>query len=140
MIERKGAGRQTVKLSRLRELPTAFEGQIARMSEGVYHGWVSQPAFNEAPPSVDFRVEVPQRELLRRGMDRADMLLAATTSHGRLYSLEDVDRLPAEIPRGTPVPLETDEPIPLWNRWECLFLLTLLLTAEWLLRKQSKLV
>ena len=101
---------------------------------------MSQPAFKEAPPSVDFRVEVPQRELLRRGMDKADLQLAASTSHGRFYTLDDVDRLPSEIPRGTPVPLNTDEPIPLWNRWEFLTLISLLLTTEWLLRKKYKLV
>ena len=139
-IERKGEGRQAVKLSRLRDLPTSFEGQLARLGDGTYHGWVSQPAFNEAPPAVDFRVEIPQRELLRRAMDKADLQLAATTSHGRLYTLDDVDRLPSEIPRGTPVPLETDEPIPLWNRWELLSLFTMLLTAEWLLRKHFKLI
>ena len=140
IIERKGAGRQTVKLARLRDLPTAFEGQLSRLGEGTYHGWVSQPAFHEAPPSVDFRVEVPQRELIQRGMDKADLQLAATTSHGKLYSLDDVDRLPHEIPRGTPVPLETDEPIPLWNRWELLTLFVGGLAAEWLLRKRLKLL
>ena len=140
IIERKGEGRQTAKLTRLRELPTTFEGQLTRLGEGTYHGWVSQPAFNEAPPSVDFRVEVPQRELLRRGMDKADLQLAASTSHGRFYTPDDVDKLPGEIPRGTPVPLETEEAIPLWNRWELLTLVTSLLTAEWLLRKRWKLV
>ncbi len=140
IVERKGEGRQTVKLTRLRELPTAFEGQLVRLGEGTYHGWVSQPAFNEAPPSVDFRVEIPQREMLRRGMDKADLQLAATTSHGRLYSPDEVHRLAEEIPRGTPVPMETDEPIPLWNRWEFLMLATLLLSIEWLLRKRWKLV
>lgn len=139
-VERKGEGRQTLKLTRLRDLPTAFEGQLARLSEGTYHGWVSQPAFSEAPPSVDFRVEVPQRELLRRGMDKADLQLSASTSHGRFYTFDEVDRLPSEIPRGTPVPLDTDEPIPLWNRWEILALVTTLLTCEWLLRKRWKLV
>ena len=139
-VEKKAEGRQTIKLTRLRDLPTAFEGQLVRLGEGTYHGWVSQPAFKEAPPSVDFRVEVPQRELLRRGMDKADLQLAASTSHGRFYTLDDVDRLPSEIPRGTPVPLNTDEPIPLWNRWEFLTLISLLLTTEWLLRKKYKLV
>ena len=54
--------------------------------------------------------------------------------------VNDVDKLPGEIPRGTPVPLETEEAIPLWNRWELLTLVTSLLTAEWLLRKRWKLV
>ncbi|MBC8114775.1 MAG: hypothetical protein H7062_10385 [Candidatus Saccharimonas sp.] len=140
ILDRKGEGRQTVRLTRLRESPTMFEAQVARLAEGTYHAWVSQPAFNEAPPATDFRIEAPQRELQRRGMDKTDLQLAAKLSHGRFYTLEDVDRLPSEIPRGTPVPLQTDEPIPLWNRWEILSLLATLLTGEWLLRKRWRLV
>ena len=139
-LDRKGEGRQTVKLTRLRESPTMFEAQVPRLAEGSYHAWVSQPAFNEAPPATDFRIEAPQRELQRRGMDKTDLQLAAKLSHGRFYTLDDIDRLPAEIPRGTPVPLQTDEPIPLWNRWEVLSLLATLLTGEWLLRKRWRLV
>ncbi len=140
ILDRKGEGRQTVKLTRLRESPTMFEVQLPRLAEGSYHAWVSQPAFNEAPPATDFRIEAPQRELQRRGMDKTDLQLAAKLSHGRFYTLDDVDRLPNEIPRGTPVPLQTDEPIPLWNRWEVLSLLATLLTTEWLLRKRWRLV
>ena len=140
IVEQKNQGRQTLKLSRLRELPTAFEGVLNQLGEGTFHSWVSQPAFKEAPPAVDFRVENPQRELLRRGMDQSDLQNAAKTSNGRFYTLDDAERLPAEIPRGTPISLDTDQPIPLWNRWELLSLITLLLTAEWLLRKRWKLV
>ncbi len=140
MVERKGEGRQPVKLTRLRESPTMFEGQLARLTDGSYHAWVSQPAFNEAPPSTDFRVEAPLRELQRRGMDKADMLLAAKQSNGRFYPIDAVDTLPGEIPLGTPIPLQTDNPIPLWNRWEVLSLFATLLTGEWMLRKRWRLV
>ncbi|HEY4262179.1 MAG TPA: hypothetical protein VGM98_18570, partial [Schlesneria sp.] len=140
MVERKGEGRQPVKLTRLREAPTMFEGQLPRLSDGSYHAWISQPAFNEAPPSTDFRVEAPLRELQRRGMDKADLQLAAKQSNGRLYSLDTVDTLPAEVPLGTPIPLQTDNPIPLWNRWEVLSLFAMLLTTEWMLRKRWRLV
>jgi hypothetical protein len=140
MIERKGEGRQSVTLTRLREAPTMFEGQMARLSDGSYHAWISQPAFNEAPPSTDFRVEAPLRELQRRGMDKTDMQLAARQSNGRFYSLDDVETLPNEVPSGTPIPLQTDNPIPLWNRWEVLSLFALLLTGEWMLRKRWRLV
>ncbi|MDB5346066.1 MAG: von Willebrand factor type domain protein [Schlesneria sp.] len=140
MVERKGEGRQPVKLTRLREAPTMFEGQLARLSDGSYHAWISQPAFNEAPPSTDFRVEAPLRELQRRGMDKADLQLAAKQSNGRLYSLDNVDTLPGEIPLGTPIPLQTDNPIPLWNRWEVLSLFAMLLTTEWMLRKRWRLI
>jgi uncharacterized membrane protein len=140
MVERKGEGRQPVKLSRLRESPTMFEGQLLRLSDGSYHAWISQPAFNEAPPSTDFRVEAPLRELQRRGMDKTDLQLAAKLSNGRFYSLDTVDTLPNEIPLGTPIPLQTDNPIPLWNRWEVLMLFATLLSGEWLLRKRWRLV
>lgn len=140
MVERKGEGRQPVKLTRLRESPTMFEGQLARLTDGSYHAWVSQPAFNEAPPSTDFRVEPPLRELQRRGMDKVDMLLAAKQSNGRFYTIDAVDTLPSEIPLGTPIPLQTDNPIPLWNRWEVLSLFATLLTGEWMLRKRWRLV
>lgn len=140
MVERKGEGRQPVKLTRLRESPTMFEGQLARLNDGSYHAWVSQPAFNEAPPSTDFRVEAPLRELQRRGMDKTDMLLAAKQSNGRFYPIDAVDTLPGEIPLGTPIPLQTDNPIPLWNRWEVLSLFATLLTGEWMLRKRWRLV
>ena len=139
ILDRKGEGRQSVKLTRLREAPTLFEAQLPRLNEGSYHAWISQPAFKEAPPATDFRIEAPQRELQRRGMDKTDMQLAAKQTHGRFYTLEDVDRLPSEIPHGTPVPLQTENPIPLWNRWEVLSLLVTLLTAEWLLRKRWRL-
>ena len=72
-------------------------------------------------------------------MDQSDLQNAAKTSNGRFYTLDDAERLPAEIPRGTPISLDTDQPIPLWNRWELLSLMTMLLTAEWLLRKRWKL-
>lgn len=140
MIERKGEGRQPVKLTRLREAPTMYEGQAARLADGSYHAWISQPAFNEAPPSTDFRIEAPLRELQRRGMDKSDLQLAAKQSNGRYYSLDVVDTLPGEIPAGTPIPLQTDKPIPLWNRWEVLSLFAMLLTGEWLLRKRWRLI
>ena len=139
VLDRKGEGRQSVKLTRLREAPTLFEAQLPRLAEGTYHASITQPAFKEAPPVTDFRVEAPQRELQRRGMDKSDLQLAAKQSHGRFYTLEDVDQLPSEIPRGIPVPLQTEDPIPLWNRWEILSLLATLLTGEWLLRKRWRL-
>ena len=139
VLDRKGEGRQSVTLTRLREAPTMFEAQLPRLAEGTYHASITQPAFKEAPPATDFRVEAPQRELQRRGMDKSDLQLAAKQSHGRFYTLEDVDQLPSEIPRGIPVPLQTEDPIPLWNRGEVLLLLVTLLTGEWLLRKRWRL-
>ena len=73
-------------------------------------------------------------------MDRTDLVQAAQATHGKFYTLPEAARLPADIPAGRPIPLESRDPIPLWNRWEFLLVFASLLTAEWLLRKRSRLI
>jgi hypothetical protein len=140
MIEKRGETQHAVTLSRVAQAPNVFEGRFSRPAEGTYHAWIASPAFDEAPPSADFRVEVPVRELTRRSLDRADLVLAAEMTHGKYASFADAEALLSAIPRGHPVPLETREPIPIWNRWELLLLFTALLLAEWLLRKRHRLI
>jgi hypothetical protein len=85
-------------------------------------------------------VEVPNRELQERVVDRADLARAAKETRGRLYEVADFDRLVDELPAGNPVPLAQAETIPLWNRWELLVLVLVCLSAEWLWRQRLGLV
>lgn len=140
VVERIGADSQTVSLSRVPQAPNAFEGQIRRPAEGSYHAWVARPEFRESPPSADFRVEAPDRELRIRGLDKAELAGAAQKTGGRYYGLAAASSLPGDVPRGRPVPIQSEEPIRLWARWEILALFALLLTAEWLFRKRFRLV
>lgn len=140
LVERRGDVRRTVKLSRVPQARNVFEGQLAQLPEGTYHAWVSAPSFQEAPPARDFRVEPPQRELRLRSLDRADLVQTAEATHGTYLPIAEVERLVEELPPGQPVPLETQEPITLWNRPEVLLLFAGLLLAEWILRKRSRLV
>ena len=140
MLERQGDVSRPVKLSQLEKSPTVFEGSYSNITEGAYHTWVSQPILQGTPPSDDFRVEVSQRELLIRDMNQNDMQKTAKETRGKYFHIFTADQLSRAIPAGHPVPLENEEPIPLWNRWEFLILFTLLITAEWLLRKRFRLV
>lgn len=140
VVERRGADTQTVTLSKVAQAPNAFEGQIRRAAEGTYHAWVSRPEFRESPPSTDFRIEAGDQELRVRGLARSELLAAAKTTRGRYYGLAEARQLPDDVPQGRPVPIRSEEPIPLWNRWEVLILFTLVLTSEWLLRKRLRLV
>jgi len=140
MLERQGEASRPVKLSQLEKSPSIFEGSYSNITEGAYHTWVSQPILQGTPPSDDFRVEVSQRELLIRDMNQSDMQKTAKETRGQYFHIFAADQLPQAIPTGHPVPLENEEPIPLWNRWEFLILFTLLITAEWLLRKRFRLV
>ncbi len=140
MVERRGDTQQAVQLTKLPQDSAVFEGQINRAAEGAYHAWVARPSFQEAPPSEDFLVESQSRELAKRSLDRAELAQTAETTRGQMIPLEQAEDLPSIIPPGQPVPLETQEPISLWNRPEFLVLFALFLSAEWLWRKRVRLV
>lgn len=139
-VESRTGVSQDVTLKRVALTPHVFEGSLLRLADGSYHAWVLTPSFPGAPPSADFRVESPDRELRIRGIDRRELTAAASTTQGRAYSLSTVDKLPDEVPPGKPLTLRTDEPVLLWSRWEVLIVFVSLMTAEWLLRKRLKLL
>ena len=92
-------------------------------------------------PRAECRVLAPPGELERVRMNQAEMERAAEESHGRFYTLADADRLPEELPAGNRVTVSAQGPP--WLVWNhaALFLVTLmLLTTEWLLRKQENLL
>ncbi len=138
-VERRNGTTQLVTLQRVPQSPHVFEGQVQRPLDGTYHAWVAKPDFAQTPPSTDFRVESPDREFKVRGTNHPDIQSAAKISHGRAYNLATVEKLPDDIPVGQPIPLRSEEPIVIWNRWEVLAIFASLLTTEWLLRKRLRL-
>lgn len=140
VLERADEPRRQIELARAANTTTIFTGELRGLRDGRYHVWLSDPSFPGSPPAVDFVVEAPQRELLRRRLDRADLEAATRATHGRYFSLHEADQVLAEIPAGQPVPLSAATVIPLWTRWELLLLFASLLTTEWLCRRRWRLV
>lgn len=132
--------RSTVDLVPRPEAPLLFEGTVSGLAVGSYRCWLLDPATAESPPGCDFQVEVPNRELQERVVDRADLTRAATETRGRMYEVADLPRLVDELPAGNPVSLAQPELIPLWNRWELLVLVLVCLSAEWVWRQRLGLV
>jgi hypothetical protein len=66
---------------------------------------------------------------------------AASQTQGKFYTLADVGRLPADLPRGNRVSVNAPgPPYQVWNA-AILFVLALgLLSTEWLIRKQKNLL
>jgi hypothetical protein len=139
-VERRGVDQELVRLERSSVSPGVFEGSLLRAAAGAYHAWLASPALPDKPPSCDFEVQAPDRERLRRAFDRADLIRAAEASGGEYVSFAEAKGLAGRLPRGRLVPLARNEPIPLWSRWEWLLVFTGLLTAEWMLRKRSRLI
>ncbi|MHC4878009.1 MAG: VWA domain-containing protein, partial [Planctomycetota bacterium] len=140
IVERRGGSNQEVILTRVAQAPNVFEGQLRRATDGSYHAWIASPSFTDSPPATDFRVESPENELRIRGLDRQQLSDAAKLSRGQFYTLATASQLPEDVPRGRPVPIRSEDPIRIWNRWEVLLLFVALLTTEWLLRKRVRLV
>lgn len=143
MLERTGSAtgqeRRELTLGRLPDTPTVFETQIAALAEGSYHAWISSPSLGDTPPSLDFRVESPARESRVLQADYPELTQLARLTGGKLYPFDKATDLPRELPPGKAVPLETEEPIRLWNHWLGLSLMVTCLSLEWLLRKRWQL-
>ena len=140
LIETRDGRRQETPLRRSAASMNIFEGEAELNSLGMHHAWVRRPSFDEAPPAIDFRVNSPERELADRSMDRADLRLTAEQTRGKYYTIGQAGDIARELPRGEPVPLDSGQSIPLWNRGEVLLLLAGLLTLEWVFRKRARLV
>ncbi len=102
---------------------------------GSYHAWIALPPQEGKAPAADFSIAPPPGEFARVQMDAGEMRRAAEISGGKFFSLDNADRIAAELPPGRQVPVENLPPRPLWNRWPVLVLFLALLAVEWTLRK-----
>ena len=120
--------------------PGVWVGVIRDLPTGRYGARLAGTGPDAAAVSCTFEVRSPDRELRDRKADLADLEQAARMSHGKFHTFADADGVPSAIPRGRTTRRTQSEPIPLWNRWEAISLVVLLLSAEWLLRRRSRLV
>lgn len=139
VIERRGDVDRKVTLQANPAAPNVFESRLTDLPAGVYRAWISRPIFRDSAPTVDFRIENPRRELINRTLAKDDLTLTSRRTRGIYYSVGDADRLPHDLPVGRAVTLESEAPIPLWNRPEFMALFVSFLVVEWLLRKRFRL-
>lgn len=135
LLERPGGRRQKIQLHRDTLRRGVFGGTISGLAEGSYRVWLATPTLEGDPPAWQFSVVPPPGEHAQLMMDEEGLLLAAQTSEGRLYTLQNADRLPHDLPRGRQVRIESLPPEPVWNSPFLVGLFVVLLVAEWLGRK-----
>ncbi len=119
-----------------------FEGALPQAAEGEYEVQLLPPPSLDQRITADFRVEAPLSERERIEMNEPELIKAAEVTHGKFYTPLDIDAtaLIRDLPKPSPVPLDTDPPIPLWNTWPVLALFLTLITAEWVIRKRKQMV
>lgn len=131
--------RVTVELNQETGNVDTFTGTIRQLQPGYYVASLAQ-AIGERRISDDFTVREPAGEMRRLQMNKAELQNAADISEGVYYSLGDSDAIWKEIPKGRQVNIAPLDPKPLWSmKWPILVVavtLVLLLTLEWVIRKQ----
>jgi len=137
VLEREGQQNERVKLLRNATNRGVFEGTFGEATDGKYHAWVGAPTLEGQAASADFLVTAPPGELEHIQMDVAELKQAAAETRGRFYRIQEVDRLPSDLPPGEQVPIEALPPMPLWNRWWLLAAFLGIVVSEWILRKRK---
>jgi hypothetical protein len=140
MLEQEGSNNQRVQLHRLSANRGIFEGSLAEVSEGRYHAWISAPILEGAAPATDFLVARAPSEFERIEADTAELERASAETRGQFFTFATAAQLGRSLPEGRQVPIETLQPIELWNRWPVVLTLLGLLIGEWLLRKRHGMV
>ena len=92
----------------------------------------------EAEGRADFAVRQPRLEFDHPAMQEEALRAVAGRTGGRFFRLADLGELSEAISKSKPLVTEEDEK-PIWDHWWMLIVLTLVLGAEWLIRKRSDL-
>ncbi|HZY89496.1 MAG TPA: VWA domain-containing protein, partial [Gemmataceae bacterium] len=147
VVERRARGKggdtevRTVQLAKVDGSRATYEALLTQTPEGDYKFWLSQPTAPSPKPRAECRVLAPPGEMELLRMNQPELERAAEESHGKFYTLADVGRLADELPAGNRVTVNASAPPrPLWNLPVLFLAALLLLTTEWLLRKQKNLL
>ena len=115
--------------------------RLPQAAEGDYEVRLLPPPVLQLPiPTTTFRVDAPVNEFERIEMNGPELLRSAELTGGKFYTPLEADTLLKDLPKPSPVLLDTDPPIPLWNTWPVLALFLGLLTLEWVFRKRNQMV
>ncbi|MGE0609952.1 MAG: VWA domain-containing protein [Pirellulales bacterium] len=140
VIERAGQPNQQLTLHRSATSRGVFEGVFPSPADGAYHAWVATPTFAGGSPSADFQVVAPPGEYRQLQIDPRELVASASATKGKFYTPATAGTLLDDLPEGRQVPIESLEPIVLWNKWPLVFVFTALLVTEWVLRKRRGLL
>jgi len=138
-----GRGEQMlVKLAKVPGVDGRYTGQIAPKARGRYHAWIAPVEGGaERGGECDFEVKLPQLEYEDPRMDETLLteMAACGAKDGKFLSMDqfrDLDKLITEPERKTSVPHEH----PLWDNWRLFALFSLVIIAEWVLRKRARML
>jgi Aerotolerance regulator N-terminal/von Willebrand factor type A domain len=128
-------------LARVEGSRSAFEHIETQTPEGEYSFKLFKPSVLPDPPKAECKVVAPPGEMYGLRMNQPDMEAAAAESHGKFYTLATADKLWQELQVANRITVSSSgPPTKAWNNVGFYLVALLLLTTEWLLRKQKNLL
>ena len=137
VLEQEGGRNRHITLNRVAENRGIFAGEVDNLPVGKYHLWIATPSFQGAAPSHDFEIDPPQGENARLEMDSDELKRAAAASHGKFYTIANIDQMLDDLPRGKQVQIESLDRATIWNSWMLAVAFLVLIIGEWVLRKRA---
>lgn len=120
--------------------PLLFEGGYQPNASGEHRAVAAAATTGGNEAAVSFRVRSPLGELTPAAVDMASLRSAAEISRGRVFPLQQAERLADALPNPQAATLETLPPVRLWNTGLVVALLTALLAAQWLVRRYGGMI
>ncbi len=143
-LEAAGQPPEPVRFEKSPDDPAVLTATFPAQQAGSYTLRVVPSTVGEAPGGVrgsttTFRVEPPRREVDEPSLNRALLADLARATGGRVFELDDLDKLDEAIPtREVARTLETRDE--LWDAPMLAAVIMLALTTEWILRKRFRMV
>ncbi|MHC4547998.1 MAG: hypothetical protein ACYTEZ_04405 [Planctomycetota bacterium] len=146
LLKGPGGLEEEVALLPIEGKPGHFGGSFAPPAVGDYE---LRPAAEEYRPkrgpdaaAATFRAEEPHREMGDVRADRGLMKDLAGRTRGLATKLHELLRVadPKLIPPASERVVTQGRPIPLWDTWTTIIVMLVLLCAEWIFRKRSRMV
>ncbi len=116
-----------------------FSGSIDDLPPGQYRVLVAQPA-SAADLNQPLEVAPPPSEGTNLQPDVEAMRQLGEVSRGRFYEYTEFQRMLDQLPAGRAARIGNLPPEPLWNHPWVAGLFVMLITAEWVLRRRSRMV
>lgn len=117
-------------------MTNVFVGSVTSLPPGEYSATLSRPMLPGEPPSCAFRVVKSNLETEQTVADHASLANVSKLTNGRFAIYDEAENMLEQLPAGKRVLKETRQPKPLWNAWPIVWLFSVAVTLEWILRKR----
>ncbi|MEZ5302282.1 MAG: hypothetical protein R3F11_16855 [Verrucomicrobiales bacterium] len=142
VVEAPGSDPQPAEFRPVQGRPGEYEAGFAIAKEGIHRVVITLDNPQGDPDVLDasFSASLPIREAQTAWLDRARLLDLTRLTDGKYFGIDQLTELANSVPDRVRRLEQKSPPIPVWDTGRALFLIALLLTGEWALRKKWKML